>query len=129
MPNEIEEDQAQWARVKRHFRKCADKVIKDAMYNVRIATVNYYYKKIKGQNMSKSKGANEIYLTEELYQESVVDWLAKDMEAWRWLAKRWASPEWIAESQKHHTNRGTKEPGHRYSADGHLGTARLMVGI
>jgi hypothetical protein len=44
--------------VKRHFRKCADKVIKDAMYNERIAAVNYYYyKKIKGQNMSKSKGA------------------------------------------------------------------------
>jgi hypothetical protein len=35
LPNEIEEDQAQWARVKRHFRKCADKVIKDAMYNAR----------------------------------------------------------------------------------------------
>jgi hypothetical protein len=54
LPNEIEEDQAQWARVKRHFRKCADKVIKDAMYNARIAAVNYYYKKIKGQKMSKS---------------------------------------------------------------------------
>jgi hypothetical protein len=52
LPNEIEEDQAQWARVKRHFQKCADKVIKDTMYNARIATVNYYYKKIKGQNMS-----------------------------------------------------------------------------
>ena len=56
MPDDIEEDQAQWARVKRHFRKCADKVIKDAMYNARIAAVNYYYKKIKGQNMSKSLG-------------------------------------------------------------------------
>jgi hypothetical protein len=77
---------------------CHGIVIKDAMYNARIAAVNYYYKKIKGQNMSKSKGANEIYLTEEQYLESVVDWLAKDMEAWRWLAKRWASPEWIVES-------------------------------
>jgi hypothetical protein len=89
--------------VKRHFRKCADKVIKDAMYNARIAAVNYYYKKIKGQKMSKALGTNEIYLIEEQYLESVVDWLAKDMEAWRRLAKRWASPEWIAESQKHHT--------------------------
>jgi hypothetical protein len=79
LSKEIEEDQAQWAQ--RHFRKCADKVIKDAMYNARIAAVNYYYKKIKGQNMSKSLGANEIYLTEEQYLESVVDWLAKDMEA------------------------------------------------
>jgi hypothetical protein len=51
------------------------------MYNARITVVNYYYKKIKGQNMSKSKGANEIYLIEEQYLESVVDWLAKDMEA------------------------------------------------
>jgi hypothetical protein len=58
------------------------------MYNARIATVNYYYKKIKGQKMNKALGANEIYLTEEQYLESVVDWLAKDMEAWRWLAKR-----------------------------------------
>jgi hypothetical protein len=115
--------------VKRHFRKCADKVIKDAMYNARIAAVNYYYKKIKGQKMSKALGANEIYLAEEQYLEIVVDWLAKDMEAWRWLAKRWASPEWIAESQKHRTNRGTEGPGHRYGADGHLGTARRMVSI
>jgi hypothetical protein len=51
--NEIEEDQDLWARVKRHFRRCADKVIKDVMYNARIAAVSYYYKKIKGQNMSK----------------------------------------------------------------------------
>ena len=65
------------------------------------------YRKIKGQKMSKALGANEIYLTEEQYLESVVDWLAKDMEAWRWLAKRWASPEWIAESQKHRANCGT----------------------
>ena len=98
MPDDIEEDQAQWTRVKRHFRKCADKIIKDAMYNARIAAVNYYYKKIKGQKMSKALGANEIYLTEEQYLESVVDWLSKDMEAWRWLAKRWVSPEWIAKS-------------------------------
>ena len=67
MPDDIEEDQAQWTRVKRHFRKCADKIIKDAMYNARIAGVNYYYKKIKGHNMSKSLWANEIYLTEEQY--------------------------------------------------------------
>ena len=129
MPDDIEEDQAQWTRVKRHFRKCADKIIKDAMYNARIAAVNYYYKKIKGQKMSKALGANEIYLTEEQYLESVVDWLAKDMEAWRWLAKRWASPDWIAESNKHRVNRGTEGPGHRYGADGHLGTARRMVSI
>jgi hypothetical protein len=31
--------------------------------------------------MSKSLGVNEIYLIEEQYLESVVDWLAKDMEA------------------------------------------------
>ena len=62
MPDDIEEDQAQWTRVERHFRKCADKIIKDAMYNARIAAVNYYYKKIKGQKMSKALGANEIYL-------------------------------------------------------------------
>jgi hypothetical protein len=59
LPDDIEADQAQWARVK-----------------------------IKGQKMSKALGANEIYLTEEQFLESVVDWLAKDMEAWRWLAKR-----------------------------------------
>jgi hypothetical protein len=79
--------------------------------------------------MSKSKGANEIYLTEEQYLESVVDWLAKDIEAWRWLAKRWALHEWIAESQKHRANRGTEGPGHRYGVDGHFGTAHRMVSI
>jgi hypothetical protein len=54
LPNEIEEDQSQWARVKRHFRKCADKVIKDAMHNDRIVAVNYYYKKIKGAENEQS---------------------------------------------------------------------------
>ena len=53
---ENEQDEAAWKVVKRHFQKSADKVIKDAMYNARIAAVNYYYKKVKGQPMSKKKG-------------------------------------------------------------------------
>lgn len=122
-----EDDDAVWPSVKRHFRKAADKVIKDAFYNARISAVCYYYKKVKGQDMSKKLGANAIYLTEEEYLQSTVEWIVKDMEAWRWLAKKWASPEWIAESSKHRSNRGSDGPGHTYGADGHFGTARRMV--
>ncbi|WVZ54069.1 hypothetical protein U9M48_004933 [Paspalum notatum var. saurae] len=76
--------------------------------------------------MNKHKGANRIYLKEEEYLKTEVDWLVKDIEAWRWLAKLWSSPEWIEKSQEKRSNIG-QDPGHKYGADGHFGLQRRMA--
>ncbi|WVZ80630.1 hypothetical protein U9M48_028089, partial [Paspalum notatum var. saurae] len=75
--------------------------------------------------MTKKKGANTIYLKEEEYLKTEVDWLVKDIEAWRWLAKLWSSPEWIEKSEGKRSNRG-QDPRHKYGADGHFGLQRRM---
>ncbi|WVZ84140.1 hypothetical protein U9M48_031201 [Paspalum notatum var. saurae] len=84
------------------------------------------YKWIKGENMSKEKGASQIYLIKQHYLQVSVDWIVKDVEAWRWLAKKWSTPEWIASSKSHRENRGKAGPRHRFSADGHYSLARRM---
>ena len=59
--------------VRRHFCRAAEKVIDDAFYNARISAVCQYYKRIKGENMSKEKGASQIYLTEQQYLQVFVE--------------------------------------------------------
>lgn len=125
LENVDDDDREAWREIKRHFCRAAEKVVKDAMYNARITAVNNYFKTVKKQNMSKDLGAARIYLSEEQYLESHMDWIVKDMDAWRWFAKKWASPEWIAESEKHRANKGD-EPGHKYGADGHYGLSRCL---
>ncbi|WVZ93336.1 hypothetical protein U9M48_039323 [Paspalum notatum var. saurae] len=49
------------------------------------------------------------------------------MEAWRWLAKKWSTPEWIVSSKSHRENRGKAGPEHRFGADGHYSLARRMM--
>ena len=122
-----EEDREVLRSVKKHFCRAAEKVIEDALRNARITAVCQFYKRIKGENMSRAQGASQIYLTEQEYLQVTVDWLVKDMEAWRWLAKKWSSPEWIATSKLHRENRGTGGPGHRCGADGHYNLAKRMV--
>ena len=121
-----EDDREAWKALKRHFCKAAEKVVHDSLYNARITAVCHYYKSVKGETMNKKKGANTIYLTEEEYLQTEVDWLVKDIEAWRWLAKLWSSPEWIEKSESKRMNRG-QDPGHKYGADGHFGLERRMV--
>ncbi|WVZ97968.1 hypothetical protein U9M48_043463 [Paspalum notatum var. saurae] len=123
---ENEDDTEVLQRVRRHFCRAAEKVIDDAFYNARILAVCQYYKKVKGENMSKEKGAAQIYLTEEEYLQTSVDWIVTEKEAWRWLAKRWASEDWIASSKSHRENRGTTAPGHQYGADGHFALTKRM---
>ncbi|WVZ76228.1 hypothetical protein U9M48_024217 [Paspalum notatum var. saurae] len=109
----------------RGLRPAAEKVIDDAFSNAQISAVCQYYKRIKGQNMSKEKGASQIYLTEQQYLQVSIDWIVKDVEAWRWLAKKWSTPEWIASSKLHRENRGNAL-GHRFGADGHYNLAKRM---
>jgi len=123
---ENEDDAEALRSVRRHFCRATEKIIDDALSNARISAVCQYYKKVKGENMSKEKGASKIYLTEEQYLQTSVDWIVKDKEAWRWLAKRWSSEEWIASSKSRRQNRGN-QPGHRFGTDGHFGLARRMV--
>ncbi|WVZ58517.1 hypothetical protein U9M48_008788 [Paspalum notatum var. saurae] len=121
-----EDDMEVLRSVRRHFCRAAEKVIDDAFYNIRISAVCQYYKRIKGENMSKEKGASQIYVTEQQYLQISVDWIVKDVKAWRWLAKKWSTPEWIASSKSHRENRGKAGPGHRFGADGHYSLARRM---
>ncbi|WVZ52935.1 hypothetical protein U9M48_003934 [Paspalum notatum var. saurae] len=123
---ENEDDMEVLWSVRRHFCRAAEKVIDDAFYNARISAMCQYYKRIKGENMSKEKGASQIYLTEQQDLQVSVDWIMKDVEAWRWLAKKWSTPEWIASSKSHRENRGKAGPGHRFGADGHYSLARRM---
>ncbi|WVZ77060.1 hypothetical protein U9M48_024962 [Paspalum notatum var. saurae] len=103
---ENEDDMEVLRSVIRHFCRAAEKVIDDAFYNARILVVCQYYKRIKGENMSKEKGL--------------------DVEAWRWLAKKWSTPEWIASSKLHRENRGKEGPGHQFGTDGHYSLVRRM---
>ena len=123
-----ESDREATRALKRHFSRSAEKVIHDSLYNARITAVCHYYKSVKGESMTKKKGANMIYLKEEEYLKTGVDWLVKDIDAWRWLAKLWSSPEWIQKSEGKRTNRG-QDPGHKYGADGHFGLKRRMVSM
>jgi len=81
-----QDDREAMKALKRHFCKAAEKVINDSLYNARITVICHYYKSVKGEKMTKKKGANTIYLKEEEYLQTQVDWLVKDIEAWRWLA-------------------------------------------
>jgi len=60
---ENEDDIEVLRSVRRYFCRAAEKVVDNAFYNAQISAVCKYYKRIKGQNMSKEKGASQIYLT------------------------------------------------------------------
>ena len=62
-----QDDREAMKALKRHFSKSAEKVINDSLYNARITAVCHYYKSVKGEKMTKKKGANRIYLKEEEY--------------------------------------------------------------
>ncbi|WVZ58494.1 hypothetical protein U9M48_008766 [Paspalum notatum var. saurae] len=85
--------------LKRHFSKAAEKVIHDSLYNAMVTAVCHYYKSVKGENMTKKKEANTIYLKEEEYLKT--------------------------ESEGKRINRG-QDPGHKYEADGYFGLQRRM---
>ena len=102
-------------------------MIKDAMCKARIGAVVNYCKKVKGLDIHvKDSGAALIYLTEEEYLKTKVDWICKDSAAWALIAKKWGSAEFIADSKAKRGNRGT-EPKHRYGADGHAVLEKRMV--
>ncbi|WVZ89265.1 hypothetical protein U9M48_035691 [Paspalum notatum var. saurae] len=73
---EDEDDREVLWIVRRHFCRAAEKVIDDAFCNARISAVCQYYKRIKGENMSREKGASQIYLIEQQYLQEYEDGVA-----------------------------------------------------
>lgn len=111
---------------KKVFGVVAKKVIRNSFTNARIKAVASYYKLVKGINMS-NREAKDIYLTAEEYEQGDVDWIQKDMNAWRWMCAYWASDEFLAISQRNKANR-KRNPGlHKYGPKGQIGLAKQMV--
>jgi hypothetical protein len=108
------------------FETAAKKVVSMSISNARVKAVTVYYKTVLKQPMN-NKDAKTIHLTRDEYLQSYVDWLCKDMEAWKWLCTRWASQEFLEISQRNRLNRRSKPGLHTYGADGHIGKARRMV--
>ena len=98
------------------------------MSNARIQMVQDYYKKHKGQKMTKKLGSSKLYLREDEYLLATIDWLNKSEEAFRWLCRYWASPAFVSKSEQKRTNRDARdEVAHRYGPDGHIGLTQRMV--
>jgi hypothetical protein len=68
-----------------------------------------------------------LYLQKEEYVQGTVDWLVKDAEAWESLCGHWASPAFIAKSERARQNWLSKRSMHYYGADGHVQKVQRMV--
>ena len=68
------------------FQRAARKFVTDSLSNARIQAVCNYYKKVEKVNMGRKEGRT-LHLTEQQYLQSSVDWIMKDMDAWRWLCR------------------------------------------
>lgn len=122
-----EDDYDALKRAKAVFIKAAQKVLKDSFANARIQAVVNYFKSVEKVNKKRSAEVRRTHLTEEQYLQSSVDWIMKDMDAWRWMCKWWASPEFQQTSERNRANRTSRRGEHRYGADGHVGLSQRMV--
>jgi hypothetical protein len=77
-------------------------------------------------NTREAKVLN-LYLQKEEYVQGTVDWLVQDAEAWDSLCERWASPAFVAKSERARRNRLSKRSVHHYGADGHIQKVQRMV--
>ena len=115
------------AKANKCLNSAARRVVKDMMSNARIQMVNDYYKRHKGQKMTKKLGSSKLYLREDEYLLAKIDWLNKS-EVFRWLCRYWASPAFVTKLEQKHTNRDAGDGvSHRYGLDGHLGLVQHMV--
>jgi hypothetical protein len=83
------------------FHNSAQKVVKDAIKHARFQSIAYYHKNVLKQpmNVRQAKALN-LYLQKEEYVQGTVDWLVKDAEAWDSLCEHWASPAFVAKSER-----------------------------
>jgi hypothetical protein len=65
------------------------------------SSIAYYHRNVLKQPMNARQAkALNLYLQKEEYVQGTVDWLVKDAEAWDSLCEHWASPAFIAKSER-----------------------------
>jgi hypothetical protein len=102
-------------------------VVKDTIKHVRFQSITYYNRNVLKQPMNaRQVKALNLYLQKE-YIQGTVDWLVKDTEAWDSLCEHWASPAFIAKSERARQNRLSKRSVHHYGVDGHVRKVQRMV--
>jgi hypothetical protein len=75
-------------------------MVKDAIKHTRIQSIAYYHRNMLMQPMNARQAkALNLYLQKE-YVQGTVDWLVKDVEAWDSLCEHWASPTFVAKSER-----------------------------
>jgi hypothetical protein len=83
------------------FHNSAQKVVKDAIKHVKFQSIAYYHRNMLKQPMNARQAkALNLYLQKEDYVQDTVDWLVKDAEAWDSLCEHWASPMFVAKSER-----------------------------
>jgi hypothetical protein len=110
------------------FHNSTWKVVKDAFKQVKFQSIAYYHRNVLKQSMnSRQAKASSLYLKKDEYLQGDVDWLIKDTEAWDSLCEYWASPAFIAKSERAQQNRLSKRSVHHYGADGYVRKVQRMV--
>jgi hypothetical protein len=110
------------------FHNSARKVVKDTIKHARFQSIAYYHRNVLNQPMNtRQVKALNLYLQKEEYVQGTVDWLVKDAEAWDSLCEHWASPAFIAKSERVRQNRPSKQSVHHYGADEHVRKVQKMV--
>jgi hypothetical protein len=109
------------------FHNSAQKVVKDAIKHARFQSIAYNHMNVLKQPMNARQAkALNLYLQKEGYVQGIVDWLVKDAEAWESLCEHWASPAFVAKSERARQNRLSKWSVHHYGADGHVQKVQRM---
>jgi hypothetical protein len=110
------------------FHNSARKVVKDAIKHARFQSIAYYHRNVLKQPMNARQAKDlNLYLQKAQYVQGTVDWLVKDAAAWDSLCEHWASPAFVAKSEKARQNRLSKRSVHHYGADGHVRKVQRMV--
>jgi hypothetical protein len=110
------------------FHNSAQKVVKDAFKNARFQSIGYYHMNVLKQPMnSRQAKASNLYLKKDEYLQGDVDWLIKDVKAWDFLCEYWASPAFVAKSERARPNWLNKRSVHHYGAYGHIRKVQRTV--
>jgi hypothetical protein len=110
------------------FHNSARKVVKDAIKHARFQSIAYYHRNVLNQPMNtRQVKALNLYLQKEENIQGTVDWLVKDAEVWDSLCEHWASPAFVAKSERNRQNQLSKRSVHHYGADGHVRKVQKMV--
>jgi hypothetical protein len=83
------------------FHNSARKEVKDSFKHARFQSIAYYHKNILKQPMnSRQAKYSNLYLQKDEYLQGDIDWPIKDAEALVFLCEYWASPAFLAKSEK-----------------------------